>query len=179
MCNTSGNYVSAAVAKTANPASTKTLKCPLSLAFCQGTGLPNSVSIWSIQDMGYDISPSVVACSPVTAPLVLPGSPQAYKTHQVYKLSRARGSRPGEAEALAGVAGGGRVGKVIARFARLRRPMRSRRRRPHGGHVVSITGQGGWLPLAAAALHQLQRGLPELQQLLACPGVALGAPPAP
>ncbi len=109
MCNTSGNYVSAAVAKTANPASTKTLKCPLSLAFCQGTGLPNSVSIWSIQDMGYDISPSVVACSPVTAPLVLPGSPQAYKTHQGYKRSRTKGSRPGEAEAQDVVADGGRA----------------------------------------------------------------------
>ncbi len=64
-----------------------------------------------------------------------------------------------------------RVGKVIARFARQRRPMRSRRRRSYVGHGVRIVVQGGWLPLAAAALHQLQ-------QLLACPGVALGAPPA-
>ncbi len=37
----------------------------------------------------------------------------------------------------------------------------------------------GELALPAAALHQRQRALPELQQLLAGPGVALGAPPAP
>ncbi len=60
-----------------------------------------------------------------------------------------------------------------------RRPTRSRRRRPHVGHGVRIAGLSGVLARAAAALHQLQRGLPELQQLLACPGVALGAPPAP
>ncbi len=70
--------------------------------------------------MGYDIFPSVVACSPVTAPLVLPGSPQAYKTHQGYKRSRAKGSRPGEAEALVGVAGGGRVEAAKRRPAALR-----------------------------------------------------------
>ncbi len=35
------------------------------------------------------------------------------------------------------------------------------------GHGVRIVVQGGWLARAAAALHQLQRGLPELHQLLA------------
>ncbi len=58
-----------------------------------------------------------------------------------------------------------------------RRPTRSRRRRPRVDHGISIVSQG-WLALAAAALHQLQRALPELQQLLAGHGVALGAPPA-
>ncbi len=41
-------------------------------------------------------------------------------------------------------------------------PTRLCRRRPHCGHVVSITGLGCWLPRAAAALHQQQRVLPEL-----------------
>ncbi len=58
-CNTTGNFVSAAVAKTTNPASANALKVPLSLAFCQGTGLPNSVSIRLIQAIGYDISPLI------------------------------------------------------------------------------------------------------------------------
>ncbi len=57
-------------------------------------------------------------------------------------------------------------------------PTRSRRQRPHVGHGVRIVVQGGLLVRAAAALHQLQRGLPELQLLLAGHGVALGAPPA-
>ncbi len=60
-----------------------------------------------------------------------------------------------------------RVGKVIARFARQRRPMRSRRRRSYVGNGVRIVVQGCGLARAAAALHQLQHGLPELQQLLA------------
>ncbi len=60
-----------------------------------------------------------------------------------------------------------------------RRPTRSRRRRPRVGHGVRIVVQGGWLARAAAALHQLQRVLPEMQLRLADPGVALGAPPAP
>ncbi len=47
-----------------------------------------------------------------------------------------------------------------------RRPTRSRRRRPRVCHGVSI-GSQGWLARAAAALHQLQRGLSELHQLLA------------
>ncbi len=59
-----------------------------------------------------------------------------------------------------------------------RRPTRSRSRRAHVGHGVRIVVQGGRLARAAAALHQLQRVLPELQQLLASHGVALGAPPA-
>ncbi len=59
-----------------------------------------------------------------------------------------------------------REGKVIARFARRRLPTRSRSRRPRVGHGVSIVSQGV-LPRPAAALHQLQRVLPELQQLLA------------
>ncbi len=54
---------------------------------------------------------------------------------------------------------------------RRRRPTRSRRRRAHGSQGVSIVSQG-WLPRAAAALHQLQRVLPELHQLLAGHGVA-------
>jgi len=37
----------------------------------------------------------------------------------------------------------------------------------------------GELARAAATLHELPRILPELQQLLAGHGVALGAPPAP
>ncbi len=60
-----------------------------------------------------------------------------------------------------------RVGKVIARFARRRRPMRSRRRRSYVGHGVRIVVQGSRQSHAAAALHQLQRVLPELHQLLA------------
>ncbi len=48
-----------------------------------------------------------------------------------------------------------------------RRPTRSRRRRPHVGHGAHIACQDGWLPRAAAALHQLQRVLPELQLLVA------------
>ncbi len=54
---------------------------------------------------------------------------------------------------------------------RRRRHTRSRRRRAHVGHGVRIVVQDGWLPLAAAALHQLQRVLPELQKLLACDGL--------
>ncbi len=46
-------------------------------------------------------------------------------------------------------------------------PTRSRSRRPRVGHGVRIACLDGWLPRAAAALHQLQRVLPELQQLLA------------
>ncbi len=46
------------------------------------------------------------------------------------------------------------------------------------GHGVRIVVQDGCRAQAAAALHQLQRVLPELLQLLACHGVALGAPPA-
>ncbi len=48
-----------------------------------------------------------------------------------------------------------------------RRPTRSRSRRAHVGHGVRIVVQGGRLARAAAALHQLQRILPELLQLLA------------
>ncbi len=48
-----------------------------------------------------------------------------------------------------------------------RRAMRSRRRRAHVGHGARIACQDGWLARAAAALHQLQRVLPELHQLLA------------
>ncbi len=48
-----------------------------------------------------------------------------------------------------------------------RRPTRSRSRRPRVSHSVRIVVQGGWLARAAAALHQLQRILPELHQLLA------------
>ncbi len=59
-----------------------------------------------------------------------------------------------------------------------RLPTRSCRRRPHVGHGARIACLDGRLLRAAAALHQLQRGLPELQQLLAGHGVALGAPPA-
>ncbi len=51
-----------------------------------------------------------------------------------------------------------------------RRPTRSRSRRPRGSHGARIACLDGLLALAAAALHQLQRGLPELQQLLACYG---------
>ncbi len=51
-----------------------------------------------------------------------------------------------------------------------RRPTRSRSRRPRGSHGTRIACLDGWLPQAAAALHQLQRALPELQQLLAGPG---------
>ena len=61
---------------------------------------------------------------------------------------------------------------------RRRRPTRSRRRRAHVGHGVRITDLDCMLAQAAAALHQLQRGLPELQLLLAGPGAAPGAPPA-
>ncbi len=43
---------------------------------------------------------------------------------------------------------------------------------------IGIAGLVGCRAQAAAALHQLQRVLPELQQLLAGHGVALGAPPA-
>ncbi len=60
-----------------------------------------------------------------------------------------------------------------------RRPTRSRSRRAHVGHGAGIANLDGRLPRAAAALHQLQRVLPELQLLLAGHGVALGAPPAP
>ncbi len=56
--------------------------------------------------------------------------------------------------------------------------MRSRSRRPRGSHGACIACLDGLLPRAAAPLHQLQRILPELQLLLACHGVALGAPPA-
>ncbi len=45
--------------------------------------------------------------------------------------------------------------------------MRSRSRRPRGSHGARITCLDGLLARAAAALHQLQRVLPELQQLLA------------
>ena len=48
-----------------------------------------------------------------------------------------------------------------------RRPTRSRSRRPRAGHSVRIACLGCRLARAAAALHQLQRVLPELQQLLA------------
>ncbi len=48
-----------------------------------------------------------------------------------------------------------------------RRPTRSRRRCAHVGHGACIAGLDGWLARAAAALHQLQRVLPELHQLLA------------
>ncbi len=51
-----------------------------------------------------------------------------------------------------------------------RRPTRSRRRRAHVGHGVRIVVQDGCRARAAAALHQLQRVLPELHQLLACDG---------
>ncbi|MEE8291668.1 MAG: hypothetical protein V3R80_09320, partial [Candidatus Tectomicrobia bacterium] len=46
-------------------------------------------------------------------------------------------------------------------------PTRSRRRRPHVGHGVRIADLGCMRARAATALHELQRGLPELQQLLA------------
>ncbi len=45
-----------------------------------------------------------------------------------------------------------------------RRPTRSRRQRAHVGHGARIAVQGG--RLALAAFYQLQRILPELQQLL-------------
>ncbi len=48
-----------------------------------------------------------------------------------------------------------------------RRPMRLRSRRPRVGHGVRIAGLNCMRARAAAALHQLQRGLPELLQLLA------------
>ncbi len=48
-----------------------------------------------------------------------------------------------------------------------RRPTCSRRRRAHVGHDARIACLDGWRARAAAALHQLQRVLPELQQLLA------------
>ncbi len=48
-----------------------------------------------------------------------------------------------------------------------RRPTRSRRRRAHVSHGACIICLDGRLPQAAAALHQLQRILPELHQLLA------------
>ncbi len=46
-------------------------------------------------------------------------------------------------------------------------PTRSRRRRAYVGHGARIACLGCRLAHAAAALHQLQRILPELQQLLA------------
>ncbi len=56
-----------------------------------------------------------------------------------------------------------------------RRPTCSRRRRPRVCHGVSIVSQG-WLARAAAALHQLQRVLPELQ--LASPAAVARSLPA-
>ncbi len=47
-------------------------------------------------------------------------------------------------------------------------PTRSRRRRAHVCHGVRIADLDCMRTRAAAALHQLQRGLPELQQLLTC-----------
>ncbi len=54
-----------------------------------------------------------------------------------------------------------------------RRPTCSRRRRAHVGHGARIADLDCRRARAAAALHQLQRVLPELQQLLVGPGVAL------
>ncbi len=48
-----------------------------------------------------------------------------------------------------------------------RRPTRSQSRRSRVCHCARIACLDGWLARAAAALHQLQRGLPELHQLLA------------